>query len=60
MLLLTVLAVALALSTISSDNFYANKVTNASINDFNNHISPYATDVIKNKKYDGPKKYESK
>jgi hypothetical protein len=48
MVLLTGLSVALALSIITSNNFYADKVTNTSINHFNKQASYYATNIINN------------
>lgn len=39
---LTGLSVALTLSIITSNNFYANKTTNTSINHFHNQASYYA------------------
>jgi hypothetical protein len=46
MMLLTGLSVALALSVMTSNNFYAEKVTNASINDFNRQAETSMSDVI--------------
>jgi hypothetical protein len=46
MMLLTGLSVALALSVMTTNNFYADKVTNASINQFNNQVSNYAENNI--------------
>jgi hypothetical protein len=46
MMLLTGLSVALALSVMTSNNFYADKVTTASINDFNKQINSEMSYVI--------------
>lgn len=44
-ILLTSLPIAIALSTITSNNFYTNKITNTSISHFNKQISHYATNI---------------
>lgn len=46
MMLLTGLSVALALSIMTTNNFYANKVTNTSIKDANNQIETTMSHII--------------
>jgi len=53
MMLLTGLSVALALSVMTTNNFYVDKVTTASINQFNEQTLEHAkntlgTDFVKN------------
>jgi len=48
MILLTGLSVALALSVMTTNNFYVEKVTNASINDFKDQTKTYASNIMRN------------